>query len=75
MAEATLSSKYQLVIPKEIREETGLKSGEKIIILAKDGIINLIPQHIIRKMRGFLKGMKTGSYREEKDRTCHPAEG
>ncbi len=69
MAEATLSSKYQLVIPKEIREETGLKSGEKIIILAKDGIINLIPQHMLKKMRGFLRGMDIKSYREEKDRT------
>lgn len=68
MAEATLSSKYQLVIPREIREETGVKSGEKIIILAKDGIINLIPQHVLKKMRGFLKGMKVKSYREEKDR-------
>ncbi len=69
MAEATLSSKYQLVIPKEIREETGLKSGEKIIILAKDGIINLVPQHVLKKMRGFLKGMKIKPYREDKDRT------
>lgn len=68
MAEATLSSKYQLVIPKDVREETGLKSGEKIIILVKDGIINLIPQHMLKKMRGFLKGMKTKPYREEKDR-------
>lgn len=68
MADVILSSKYQLVIPKEIREETGLKSGEKIIILVKDGIINLIPHHVLRKMRGFLKGMNTNSYREGKDR-------
>lgn len=68
MAEATLSSKYQLVIPKEVREETGIRSGERIIILAKDGIISLIPRHALKKMRGFLKGMKTRPYREEKDR-------
>lgn len=68
MKNITLSSKYQLVIPKEIREETGLKSGEKIIILVKDGIINLIPQHMLNKMRGFIKGMKIDFYREEKDR-------
>ena len=68
MAEATLSSKYQLVIPKEIREETKLKSGEKIIILAKDGIINLIPQHMLKKMRGFIKGMNTANYREDSER-------
>ena len=68
MAEATLSSKYQLVIPKEVRQETGLKSGEKIIILVKDGIINLIPSHLLSKMRGFLKGMDISNPREEEDR-------
>lgn len=68
MTNATLSSKYQLVIPKEIRKETGIKSGEKITILVKDGIINLIPQHMLNKMRGFLKGMKINHHREEKDR-------
>jgi AbrB family looped-hinge helix DNA binding protein len=68
MEKTILSPKYQLVIPKEIREETGLKSGEKIIILAKDGIINLIPQHMLKKMRGFIKGVKVKPYREEKDR-------
>jgi AbrB family looped-hinge helix DNA binding protein len=68
MAEATLSSKYQLVIPKEVREETGLKSGEKIIILAKDGVINLIPQHVLKRMKGFVKGINIKGHREEKDR-------
>lgn len=55
IAEATLSSKYQLVIPKEIREETRLKSGEKMISITKDGIINLVPSHLLKKMRGFFK--------------------
>lgn len=68
MAEARISSKYQLVIPKEIREGSGLKIGEKIIILNKDGIINLIPQHMLKKMRGFIKGIKTTPFREEKER-------
>ena len=69
MAEATLSSKYQLVIPKEVREEAGLKSGEKLIILAKDGIINIIPKHLLKKMKGFIKGVDVSNYREDKDRT------
>lgn len=69
MAEVTLSSKYQLVIPKEIREESGLKKGEKIIILVKDGIINLVPSHLLSKMRGYLKGMSTSGVRDEEDRS------
>ncbi|MBN3033531.1 MAG: AbrB/MazE/SpoVT family DNA-binding domain-containing protein [Candidatus Saganbacteria bacterium] len=68
MAEATLSSKYQLVIPKEVREETGLKSGERLVILAKDGIINIIPKHLLKRMKGFVKGIKLKGYREDKDR-------
>jgi AbrB family looped-hinge helix DNA binding protein len=68
MTEASLSSKYQLVIPKEVRKETGLKSGEKLIFLVKDGIINLIPQKLLKKMRGFIKGVKVADYREDQDR-------
>jgi AbrB family looped-hinge helix DNA binding protein len=68
MAQAILSSKYQLVIPKEIREETGLKSGEKIIIIAKEGVINLVPSHLLKKMRGYLKGMNISGIREEEER-------
>jgi AbrB family looped-hinge helix DNA binding protein len=68
MAEATLSSKYQLVIPKEIREETGVKSGEKMLVIVKDGIINLIPQHLLKNLRGFVKGIDIKHYREEQDR-------
>ena len=45
MTETTLSSTNQLVIPKEIGEEAGLKSGRKVVFLVKDGIIKLIPKH------------------------------
>lgn len=69
MAEATLSSKYQLVIPKEIREELHLEKKQKITIVAKDGIINLIPYQPLSGLKGFLKGMKTGKLRKEEDRT------
>jgi len=68
MAEATLSSKFQLVIPKEIREEAGLKEGEKIKIILKDGIINLVPSHLIKKMRGYVKGIDLSGVRDEEER-------
>ena len=68
MAEATLSSKYQLVIPRAVREETGVKKGEKIILIVKNGIINLVPSHLLTKMKGFLKGMDINNIREDKDR-------
>lgn len=68
MAQATLSSKYQLVIPKEIRQEFGFKKGEKLIIVAKDGVIHLIPKTELKNRRGFIKGISTRKVREEKDR-------
>jgi len=68
MTEATLSSKFQLVIPKEIREEAGLVKGEKIFMIAKEGMINLIPSHRLKDMKGYLKGLKTTNIRDEADR-------
>jgi AbrB family looped-hinge helix DNA binding protein len=68
MTEATLSSKYQLVIPKDIREETGLVKGEKVFMIAKEGVINLIPSHRLKDMKGYLKGLKVSGVRDEEDR-------
>lgn len=68
MAESTLSSKYQLVIPKEIREEAGIKKNERFIVIAKDGVIKLIPKHKVKNLRGFIKGMPVDDFREDEDR-------
>ncbi|MFA6548504.1 MAG: AbrB/MazE/SpoVT family DNA-binding domain-containing protein [Candidatus Margulisiibacteriota bacterium] len=68
MTEATLSSKYQLVIPKDVREEAGLVKGEKIFMIAKEGMINLIPAHRLKDMKGYLKGLKVTGVRDEADR-------
>jgi len=64
----TVSSKYQIVIPQEVREKIELKPGQKIVVVEKDGIIHLIPQKPIREMRGFIKGMDTRQLRDEEDR-------
>jgi len=65
MSEVTLSPKYQIVIPKDVRKQLALKSGQKMIVIVKEGIINLIPDRSIVEMRGFLKGMDTTGIREE----------
>jgi AbrB family looped-hinge helix DNA binding protein len=66
--QATISPKYQVVIPKEIRREVPLKSGQVVQILAKAGVITLIPDRPLSSLRGFLKGMKSDGFREKKDR-------
>ena len=68
MAEAIVSTKFQVVIPKEIRREIGLESGQVLQVIAKGGVITLVPDQPIARMKGFLKGMKTSALREKKDR-------
>lgn len=61
----TISPKYQLVIPKAIRELLGLKPGQKVQAIAYDNRIELIPVRPIRRMRGFVRGMDTTVERED----------
>jgi AbrB family looped-hinge helix DNA binding protein len=63
-----LSSKFQVVIPREVREKLNLKPGEEIVMIEKSGVIRLVPQKPIKQMRGFVKGGDTQNIREEEDR-------
>ncbi|HLN87668.1 MAG TPA: AbrB/MazE/SpoVT family DNA-binding domain-containing protein [Candidatus Limnocylindrales bacterium] len=67
METVTVSPKFQVVIPKEIRESLKLAPGQKIQALLYENRIELIPVRPIKKMRGFLKGIDTTIDRE-KDR-------
>ena len=64
MAAVTISPKYQVVIPKEIRERLQLSPGQKVEAVAYEGRIELIPVKPVKKMRGFLKGIDTRVERE-----------
>ena len=68
MATVTISPKFQVVIPKEVRKRLGLKPGQKVQTLVFDDRIELIPVKAIKKMKGFLKGIDTRVPRES-DRT------
>jgi AbrB family looped-hinge helix DNA binding protein len=60
-----VSSKYQIVIPKEIRDLLGIVSGQKIQMIAYRSRIKLIPIKPIAQMRGFLQGIDTEVVRED----------
>jgi len=64
MTAVTVSPKFQVVIPKEIRDSMGIVSGQKIQILTYQNRIELIPIKPMKKMRGFLKGIDTDVTRE-----------
>ena len=68
MTQVTLSTKYQVVIPKEVRRQVPLHTGQKLSVVVKEGVITLVPDRPIAAFRGFLKGMKIGSFREKRDR-------
>jgi AbrB family looped-hinge helix DNA binding protein len=68
MSTVTISPKYQVVIPKEIRQKLKLSPGQKVQTIAYDDRIELIPVIPIKKMKGFLKGINTDVPRET-DRT------
>ena len=67
MQTVTVSPKYQVVIPKEIRDALQLRPGQKMTVIEYDGRIELVPDRDISELRGFLKGIDTRLERE-KDR-------
>ena len=67
MTTVTVSPKYQVVIPKAVRESMGIVSGQKIQVLTYQNRIELIPVQPMKKMRGFLEGIDT-SVKRDKDR-------
>lgn len=64
MTTVTLSPKYQVVIPKEIREKLELKPGQKLQIINIGDTIEFVPIRDIKSARGFLKGIDTNINRE-----------
>lgn len=64
MAAVTVSPKFQIVIPREIRKKLGLLPGQKIQVIAYGNRIELIPVTSARRMRGFLEGIDTTVPRE-----------
>ena len=68
MTQVTISPKYQVVIPREIREKLTLHKGQKVTVMTKGDLIVLVPDLPLKHYRGFLKGMSTHAIREKKDR-------
>ncbi|MGQ9554234.1 MAG: AbrB/MazE/SpoVT family DNA-binding domain-containing protein [Anaerolineae bacterium] len=64
METAVISSKYQIVIPRAVRELLGVQPGQKVQVIPYKNRIELIPVRPIQEMRGFLKGIDTNVERE-----------
>lgn len=69
MSSATLSSKFQLSIPKAVREELHLQAGQKFAVITKGDVIYLVPIPALDDLRGVAKGADTSDYRDRDERT------
>jgi len=68
MATTTISPKFQIVIPKEVREKLHLTPSQRLQVVEKGGVITLVPEVPLKSLRGALKGMSRNNLREKKDR-------
>ena len=67
MLSVKVSPKFQVVIPKEIRESLHLLPGQRMQVIQYENRIELIPERDISELEGFLKGINT-AFNREKDR-------
>ena len=69
MVMTTISSKFQIVIPKEVREKLHLSPKQRLHVMVNGGIITLVPEVPLKSLRGALKGLSKTDLREKKDRS------
>lgn len=68
MTQTVVSSKFQIVIPKEVREKIELEKGQVLQVVVRNGVISLVPDRPLAELRGFVKGIDTTELRDEDDR-------
>ncbi|MDD5674075.1 MAG: AbrB/MazE/SpoVT family DNA-binding domain-containing protein [Chitinivibrionales bacterium] len=68
MLTATVSPKFQIAIPKEVRERLDLKAGTKVHVVPYQNRIEFVPIRPMKSMRGFIKKKFDTTIRSEKDR-------
>ena len=64
MESVKISPKYQVVIPRRVREALKLRPGQKVQVIEYGNRIELVPERRVSEMRGFLKGIRTEIDRE-----------
>jgi AbrB family looped-hinge helix DNA binding protein len=64
----TVSSKFQVVIPEEVRAKLKLQPGQRVVVIEKDGVVHMVPLKPVKEMRGIAKGVTAQNLREEHER-------
>ena len=68
MATTTISTKFQIVIPKDVRDKLHLTPQQRLQVVEKGGVITLVPEVPLKSLKGALKGMSKTDLREKRDR-------
>lgn len=66
--ETTISSKFQVVIPKAVREAAGLRPKQKLQVFEKGGVLYMVPVQTLAELRGIAKGCDVSAYRDKTER-------
>jgi len=65
---ATISSKFQISVPKKIREQLHIKPGQQFIFVLKGECLELVPKRDIKDMKGIMRGVNTKNIRDRGER-------
>jgi AbrB family looped-hinge helix DNA binding protein len=68
MPAATVSSKYQIAFPKEVREAMHIQPGQQFEFIPMGRVLQLAPKTTIKELRGIARGANPAHYRDRKDR-------
>ena len=73
MIHVKLSAKFQLVIPREIRQRFHLRTGQRVTFLVRGDVITLVPERRLSELKGIAAGIKPGVLREKMERDLRSA--
>ncbi len=68
METVKVSKKYQVVIPEKLRREAKIKPGDKMVAIAKHGILQYVPVRTLKETKGMIPGLDTEELRDETER-------
>lgn len=68
METVKVSRKFQVVIPEKLRSQANIKPGDKMVAIAKHGILQYVPVRPIRETKGMISGLDLANLRDETDR-------
>jgi AbrB family looped-hinge helix DNA binding protein len=68
-ATVRVSPKFQVVIPKALREELNIEPGQELLMYALEGSLRMVPRRSVKELRGIAKGLRwKDDYRDHTER-------